>query len=72
MRAKIQGIVMLEAVVLADGSVGDVRVVKSFNPDFGLNQEAIRTVKQWRFTPGTRHGQPVPVAVSVELTFTLR
>jgi periplasmic protein TonB len=72
MRAQIQGIVALEAVVMPDGSVGDVKIVRSLDPRFGLDQEAIRTVKQWRFVPGTRRGQPVAVAVSVELTFTLR
>ncbi|HSK10323.1 MAG TPA: TonB family protein, partial [Vicinamibacterales bacterium] len=39
MRAKIQGVVLLEAVVMPDGTVGDVRVVKSLDPVFGLDQE---------------------------------
>jgi len=72
MRAKVQGIVELEAVVLPDGTVGDVRVVHSLDPVFGLDQEAIKAIKQWRFTPGTRLGQPVAVLVSFELSFTLR
>ncbi len=72
MRAKVQGIVELEAVVLPDGSVGDIRIVRSLDPVFGLDQEAIKAVKQWRFIPGTRFGQPVAVLVGVELQFTLR
>ena len=72
MRAKVQGVVELEAVVLPDGSVGDVRIVHSLDPVFGLDQEAIKAVKQWRFAPGTRLGQPVAVLVGIELTFTLR
>jgi protein TonB len=73
MRAKIQGIVTLEAVVLPDGSVGPVRVTRSLDPTFGLDQEAERTVRLWRFAPGTnRLGQPVPVLVEIEMTFTLR
>ena len=72
MRAKIQGVVTLEAVVLPDGSVGPVRVTRSLDATFGLDQEAERTVKQWRFAPGTRNGQPVPVLVEIEMTFTLR
>jgi protein TonB len=72
MRAKVQGVVELEAVVLPDGSVGDVQVTRSLDRTFGLDNEAIKAVKQWRFAPGTRLGQPVPVLVSVELTFTLR
>ena len=72
MRAKVQGVVELEAVVLPDGSVGDVRIVHSLDPVFGLDQKAIEAVKQWKFVPGTRLGQPVAVLVGVELTFTLR
>jgi periplasmic protein TonB len=72
MRAKIQGIVMLEAVVNEDGSVGAVRVTRSLDPTFGLDKEAEKTVKKWIFRPGTRFGQPVPVLVEIELSFTLR
>jgi TonB family protein len=72
MRAKITGVVLLEAVVQADGTVGDVRVVRSLDPVFGLDQEALKAARQWRFVPGRRQGQPVPVLVSIELTFTLR
>jgi TonB family protein len=72
MRAKIQGVVTLEAVVQPDGSVGYVRVTRSLDQTFGLDQEAIKTVKKWRFAPGTKLGQPVPVLVEIEMTFTLR
>jgi protein TonB len=72
MRAKVQGVVMLECVVKQDGSVGDVQIVRSLDSTFGLDQEAIKAAKQWRFAPGTRLGEPVPVLVSIELTFTLR
>ena len=72
MRAKIQGAVWLECVVLPDGSVGDVRVTRSLDSTFGLDQEAIKAAKQWRFMPGTRFGEPVPVLITIELTFTLR
>ena len=72
MRARIQGIAALEAVVLPDGTVGDVRIVRTLDRTFGLDQEAVAAVKQWRFVPGTRSGRPIPVIVSVELTFTLR
>jgi TonB family protein len=72
MRAKVQGSVYLECVVRQDGSTGDCRVVRSLDPTFGLDQEAIRAARQWRFRPGTRLGQPVPVLVTIELMFTLR
>jgi protein TonB len=72
MRARIQGLVTMEAVVLPDGSVGDVRVTRSLDQQFGLDKEAIKTVKQWRFRPGLRLGQPVPVLIVIEMSFTLR
>ena len=67
---KIQGSVILECVVQPDGTIGEVRVTKALNP--GLDQEAIKAVRQWRFKPGTKDGKPVPVLVTLELTFTLR
>jgi protein TonB len=72
MRAKVQGVVMLECVVMADGTVGRVEVVKSLDGTFGLDQEAIKAARQWRFAPGTRFGEPVAVLVTIELQFTLR
>ena len=72
MRARIQGLVKLEAIVMPDGSVGDVRVVHSLDQQFGLDKEAVRTLRQWRFKPGMRLGQPVPVLILVEISFTLR
>ena len=72
MRAKVQGTVLLECVVLADGTVGRVDVVKSLDPTFGLDSEAVKAARQWRFQPGTRFGEPVNVLVTIELTFTLR
>jgi TonB family protein len=72
MRAKIQGVVMVEAIVREDGSVGKVEVVRSLDPTYGLDQEAIKAVRLWRFAPGKRLGQNVPVLVEIELTFTLR
>ena len=72
MRAKVQGSVWLECIVMPDGSVGDVKVTRSLDPIFGLDQEAIKAAKQWRFRPGVRQGEPVPVIITIELTFTLR
>ena len=72
MRARIQGLVTMEAVVMPDGSVGEVHIVRSLDSKFGLDQEAIKTLKQWRFRPGLRLGQPVPVLIVVEMSFTIR
>jgi protein TonB len=72
MRAKIQGLVLLDAIVLPDGSVGRVRIVRSLDTAFGLDDEAVAAVKKWRFMPGTLAGRAVPVLVNIELAFTLR
>jgi TonB family protein len=74
MRAKLQGVVEMEAVVLPDGTVDPnrIKITRSLDSTFGLDQQAVIAVKQWRFRPGTLKGQPVAVIVNVELTFTLR
>ena len=72
MRAKVQGTVLLECVVKPDGTVGDVQVIRSLDSTFGLDQQAVLAAKSWRFAPGTRMGEPVPVLITIELTFTLR
>lgn len=70
MRRQVQGTVEVDAVVLADGTVGDVTVKRSLDAD--LDEQAVKATKQWRFRPGTKDGEPVAVQVSIELTFTLR
>jgi TonB family protein len=72
MRAKVQGKVALEILVKSDGTVGDVQVVQSLDSTFGLDQEAVKAAREWRFTPGTRMGEPVPVLITIEMAFTLK
>jgi periplasmic protein TonB len=74
MRAKLQGIVEMEAIVQPDGTIdpNQIKITRSLDSTFGLDQQALIAVKQWRFRPGLYKGQPVPVRVTVELTFTLR
>jgi TonB family protein len=84
MRAKIQGVVEMDAVVLPDGTIDprSLKVTRSLDATFGLDEEAKKAVRQWKFRPAVcnrpngcgqfKPGQPVPVLVSVELTFTLR
>jgi TonB family protein len=70
MRAKIAGDIELEAVVNVDGKVGDVRVVRSLDATYGLDDNAIRAARQWQFTPGhDRDGRAVPVIVTLILSF---
>ncbi len=72
MRARIQGTVVLEGVVEPDGSVGPVRVVRSLDAAHGLDDEAIRTLKKWRFVPAMKDGAPVRAVVKIEMAFTIR
>jgi protein TonB len=72
MAARVQSPVLLEATVLADGTVADVRVVRSLDVSFGLDQKAIEAVRRWRFRPGSHLGEAVAVKVLIELSFTLR
>jgi TonB family protein len=70
LKAKVHGEVLLECVVLPDGTVGNVTVVRPLSPD--LDAAAIVAAKQWRFEPGTRDGQPVAVLVTISMGFTLK
>jgi TonB family protein len=72
MHARIEGIVKLEAVVLANGTVGDVKLTQSLDKEFGLDDRAIATVKKWEFEPGTKDGKAVPVRVEIEMSFRLK
>ena len=71
MDAKIQGVVELSAVIRDDGSVGDVTVVQSLDPTYGLDDSAVEAIRQWTFTPGTKDGEAVEVEVHINIRFTL-
>jgi TonB family protein len=71
MRERIAGRVVVEALVEADGRVGDVRVVESLDREFGLDAAAVEAARQAVFRPGLLDGVPVPVAVSMELSFSI-
>jgi protein TonB len=71
-RARIEGRVLLECVVLADGTIDTVRVLRSLDRRYGLDQEAISAARAWRFVPGSHHGRAVAVRITIEMSFTLR
>jgi TonB family protein len=71
MDRKVEGVVEVDAVVLKDGTVGDVTIKRSLDED--LDQQAIKATKQWKFRPGrNKDGEPVNVQVFIELTFYLK
>jgi TonB family protein len=69
MQARIQGTIEMEAVVLANGTVGPVRVVRSRHPD--LDIAAVAALKAWRFRPAVLTGVAVPAVITVEMSFTV-
>jgi TonB family protein len=68
--AKIQGAVWLIAVVQPDGTVDDVKVMRSLHPD--LDEQAVAALKRWEFKPGTREGKPVAVRFTIQMSFMLK
>jgi TonB family protein len=69
-QARIQGKVVLEAVIETDGRVTDVRVVESPHPM--LDEAAIAAVQQWRYKPVLINGVAVRVLVTTTTTFGLK
>jgi len=69
-QARIQGVVILEAVVDALGDVTRVKVLKGL--PFGLSEEAVATAKQWKFRPAMRGGKPVSVYLNLTIRFSLQ
>jgi TonB family protein len=67
--ARFEGQVVLEAVVSEDGTVKWTRIIRG--APFGLNQEALNAVRQWKFKPGLHDGKPVSVLLPLDLGFRL-
>jgi protein TonB len=69
-RAHVEGVVVLEAIIGADGAVRDVRVLRGVSPL--LDPAALEAVKRWRYHAASIDGRPVAVYLQVVLTFSLR
>ncbi len=65
--AKFHGTVLLSIVVTTEGRATSIYVLKG--APFGLTTRAIEAAQHWRFEPGLKDGNPVPVRVQVETTF---
>jgi len=68
-KAKTQGTCVLGLIVDAQGHPRDIRVVRGLGS--GLDQKAVEAVRQWRFQPAVKDGNPVNVQISVEVVFKL-
>ena len=72
MQARAQGTILVECAVQTTGVCTNIRVERSFDPPFGLDEQAMKAAAEWRFRPAMRRGQPVPVLVTMEIAFALR
>ena len=68
-RARVQGVVILQVTVDEEGSVSEIRVLRGHPL---LDDEAVRAVKQWKYSPTLLNGEPVPVIATVTVIFNLR
>jgi periplasmic protein TonB len=68
-KAKYQGVVSLYVIVGVDGRIHNPRVLRSLG--MGLDEKALESVRTWKFEPAKKDGRPVPVEMSVEVTFNL-
>lgn len=66
-RMKLNGTVLLHFIVGTDGRPHDVTVIRPLG--HGLDEQAVKAVRKWRFTPGARAGEPVPVELEAEASF---
>lgn len=66
--ARVQGIVIIEATIGADGHVINARILRSVPL---LDEAALEAVRQWQYTPTLLNGVPVPVIMTVTVQFTL-
>ncbi|MFI5119896.1 MAG: energy transducer TonB [Thermoanaerobaculia bacterium] len=69
-RAHVEGVVLLKAIIGADGSVRDVRVLKAAS--VLLDPAALEAVRRWRYLPARVGKRPVPVYLDVVVTFSLK
>jgi TonB family protein len=72
LRQKISGSVFIQGIVGVDGTFRNLQVVRSLDTVYGLDDAALKAASQWRFIPGMKDGQPVPVVMTVELSFYVR
>jgi TonB family protein len=68
-KARVQGTVVLEGIIDEKGKTHALRVVDGLG--FGLDEQAIDAVRQWRFRPATRAGKPLAIIGTFYLTFRL-
>jgi TonB family protein len=69
-KARVEGVVIVEAIIDRQGNVTEVKVLKSL--PMGLDQSAVEAIQKWRFEPSMLNGKPVPVRYNLTVNFTLQ
>jgi periplasmic protein TonB len=69
-KARIQGVVIVQAIINKAGDVENVKVLKGL--PMGLSEEAVKAIKKWKFKPATLNGKPVDVYYNLTVNFRLQ
>lgn len=69
-KARIQGVVIVQAIINKQGEVTNVKVLKGL--PMGLSEEAVAAIKRWSFKPATLNGKPVDVYYNLTVNFRLQ
>ena len=72
-KVKIQGYVILEAILRKDGAIEEIKVLRGLGKGkFGFEDEAIKALKQWEFLPGSVNNRPADVRMTLKIDFVLQ
>lgn len=69
-KARIQGVVIVQAIIDKQGAVTNVKVLKGL--PMGLSEQAVDAIKKWKFSPATLNGKPVDVYYNLTVNFRLQ
>ena len=69
--ARLEGNVILQAIIHQDGTVGEIEVLRSNRPNMGFEDAAVNAVQEWRYNPALQNGKPVEVYFTVFVEFKL-
>lgn len=72
-KIKLQGYVILEAILRKDGTVDDIKVLRGLGKGkFGFEEEAMKALQRWQFLPGKVSGRPADVRMTLKIDFVLQ
>jgi protein TonB len=72
-KIRLQGYVILEAILRKDGSVDDIKILRGLGKGkFGFEEAAAQALKAWQFLPGKVNGKPADVRMTLKIDFVLQ